>query len=271
LISVNTVLTLGLFYELLDMKINAGTATYAWWKVKVDMTLLSNGMPKDFIRRQRKLWMGLASRLTSFLCEYLLIVEIPDRLFGCCLNPDIISVDGNQLANSPGIVLSVTSKRIIEAELIQPWLDATPLRDRATTRSDRAVIVLSQRAKLSLHDFSHTGVSLTNYDYAEKEVKKASQAIWRVMIQCTHKTADVAKCHQSQRTFFSACSKPIFPAAHFLPPQSWTAVQEFLDTYGILPAMVLQCIAIAAPQLSLLLPYYHQLRNDDEVNNVNQT
>lgn len=85
----------GLFYELLELKINAGTPTYAWWKVKVDMTLLSHGIPQDVVVRQRKLWMGLASRLTSFLYEYLRIVQLPDRMFGCCLNPEMISVDGN--------------------------------------------------------------------------------------------------------------------------------------------------------------------------------
>jgi hypothetical protein len=88
-------LTVELFYELVELKLNAGAATYAWWKVKVDMNLLPPGTAKSEIERQRKLWMGLANRLTSFLYEYLCIVDMPDRMFGCCLNPTVVSVDGN--------------------------------------------------------------------------------------------------------------------------------------------------------------------------------
>lgn len=81
---------------MLELKINAGTPTHAWWKVKVDMSLLPFGLPEDDVVRKRKLWMGLANRLTSFLYEYLRLLEIPDQLFRCCANPAIISTDGNQ-------------------------------------------------------------------------------------------------------------------------------------------------------------------------------
>jgi hypothetical protein len=97
---VSFTVTLELFYELLEYKINAGLPTHAWWKAKVDMRLLPFGLEKSQVERDRKRWMGLANRLTSFLYEYLLLIEIPDHLFGCCENPTVVSVDGTAFTNS---------------------------------------------------------------------------------------------------------------------------------------------------------------------------
>jgi hypothetical protein len=84
-----------LFYELMELKVNAGLPTHAWWKAKVDVCLKIYGKSEDSARA-RKLWMGLAGRLTSFLHEFLTIIDYPRSLFSCCDNPEIICADGKK-------------------------------------------------------------------------------------------------------------------------------------------------------------------------------
>lgn len=82
-----------LLHELMTLKVNAGLPTHAWWKAKVDVCLRI--FPKcDVTDRVRKRWMGLTNRLTSFLSEFLTIIDYPRRLFTCCEDPDIICADG---------------------------------------------------------------------------------------------------------------------------------------------------------------------------------
>lgn len=271
-------LTLELFYELLELKINAGVPTHAWWKVKVDMSLLRYGLQKSEVDRNRKLWMGLASRLTSFLYEYLRLIEIPDHLFGCCANPTVVSVDGTDFANVSGIVLSVKSKRIIEANLKHPWLDEHSIAHRATTRPLRAVIPLSATARKLMHAYSHDGASKEDYKALLTYVKEVSRDVWQLMVHSTPMSTTLPnlptpltrpiKCHPSLKSFFSGCSKPIFPAAHFLPPPCWSAVEEFVEHYGIPTSDMLTSFATHAPQLYQMLSYYHQLRQDSQIQQV---
>lgn len=78
----------------MDLKLNAGTPTYSWWKAKVDVCLMVLDENDPRVADLRKLWMGISSQLTSFLAEFLTIVEYPKSLFSCCDHPEIVSADG---------------------------------------------------------------------------------------------------------------------------------------------------------------------------------
>jgi hypothetical protein len=87
-----------LFYELMELKVNAGMPTHAWWKARVD-SCLRTYQNSDETERLRRLWTGLTNRLTSYLSEFLNIVDYPSQLFACCENPEIICADGIRFAN----------------------------------------------------------------------------------------------------------------------------------------------------------------------------
>jgi hypothetical protein len=92
LISVSLIiLTQELFYELMELKLNAGTPTHAWWKTKVDSRLKLDSENREF----RKSWMALSGRLTSYLSEFQTLIEYPGSLFGCCKHPEIVCADGD--------------------------------------------------------------------------------------------------------------------------------------------------------------------------------
>jgi hypothetical protein len=82
-----------MFYDLMEHKVNSGLPTHAWWKTKVNgcLRIFPKCLETDKIRQR---WMGLAGRLTSFLSEFLTIVEYPKSLFSCCEDPEIICADG---------------------------------------------------------------------------------------------------------------------------------------------------------------------------------
>lgn len=91
-------LTKELFGELMELKLNDGTSTHAWWKAKVEVNLRTLALTEEELHCRRKLWMGLTSSLTSFASEFLTIVEYPPELFRCCESPEVVSTDGCKIA-----------------------------------------------------------------------------------------------------------------------------------------------------------------------------
>lgn len=94
-IGMSLILTQELFYELMELKLNAGTPTHAWWKAKVDVYLKISNENREL----RKSWMALSGRLTSYLSEFLTLIEYPSSLFGCCEHPEIVCADGDNGIN----------------------------------------------------------------------------------------------------------------------------------------------------------------------------
>jgi hypothetical protein len=152
--------------------------------------------------------------------------------------------------------------------LVHLWLDTTPFRYRTLTRPGRAVISVPARVKLALHQYSHNGTTLVEYKYALAEVSKVSRPIAKVMMQSTSIVSEPITCHSALRSFFSGCSKQIFPAAHFLPSRSWTTIEAFCAYFGVLPTDLRTSIATEAPQLFMMLPYYYSLRSNDDIMQV---
>jgi hypothetical protein len=210
-------LTIGVFAELMQLKLDGGLATTAWWKNKVQQTIeawiSAKLCDERRVEETRKRFTALANKLTSFLGEYLMkLVEIPTQLFACCSNPDIISMDG--------IVLSVEQNRIQSAKLSSPWLNNQTSRHRATTRPQRNIIQTTSKADRNLlAAFTKSGITQEELDRLQTSLNSdIFVMIDLVKIQFDGKY----HCNEPLQQFFQSCTKQIFPAAHYMPPSVWT-------------------------------------------------
>ena len=56
----------------------------------------------------------LSGKINRYFCQFLGLLDNPIQSFSCCVNPDIITLDG--------IVLSIDSSRIRRQNLQSPWI-----------------------------------------------------------------------------------------------------------------------------------------------------
>lgn len=124
--------------ELLDFKVNGGTATHTYWKSKVD-SFLCHRKNDEEVMAIRSTWMNMSGKVNSIMTEYLKLIDYPENFFQCCLNPKVLCTDG--------IVLSVESKRIQNRGLVEPWRDFTARNQRFRKRRERDVITFDKNDK----------------------------------------------------------------------------------------------------------------------------
>jgi hypothetical protein len=102
-----------LFYSLLDLKYRSGLSTYAWWNTKIE--IYSRLMEENDRLVWRNKLVNISGYINSFFIQFLKLVEYPKSVMKCCGgSPEIITLDG--------IVMSIESKKIREANLSQPWI-----------------------------------------------------------------------------------------------------------------------------------------------------
>lgn len=246
----------------MQLKLDGGLATSAWWKTKVEQTI-DNWIAFDMcttseIHYTRKRINALASKLTSFLGEYLMkLVDIPTDLFTCCQNPSIISMDG--------IVLSVEQDRIRRANLSSPWLSEQTSRHRATTRVGRNIIrTTSKFDRDLLGAFATTGIDQDQLGRLGVSLEPAIfEMIQLVKKQNKERTGFV--CNESFRSFFRSCSKQIFPAAHYLPYSVWIVA----ESVGINRSINVEQYDLAARNAPMFASHLNFIRNQQSETAVN--
>jgi hypothetical protein len=247
-IDIGTVaLTIGIFAEMMLLKLDGGLATTAWWKNKVEQSIetwIISGLILD-VESTRKRFATLAYKLTSFLGEYLMkLVDIPAQLFSCCSNPSIISMDG--------IVLSVEQDRIQQANLASPWLNGRSSRHRATTRSLRNVVQnASKHDRNLLLAFSTTGIEREELEQLERSL---TPELFGLLDLVKKEKDGMFDCSEPLQPFFNSCSKIIFPAVHYLPASVWAVSVSICNTRKVQPEQFAM-IATNAPLFSQFLGF----------------
>jgi hypothetical protein len=118
---------------------------------------------------------GLKSRLTSYLAEFINLIDIPLQLFRCPCgdSPDVISMDG--------IVLSVESARIWAANWSTPWKDEQVLKHRATTRTARGLVLVNNSMRVLVKSYVTVGLSAIEYDTLKDDISKSSVVLSQIL------------------------------------------------------------------------------------------
>lgn len=250
--------TAALFNEMLELKLNSGTPTHSWWKAKVDCQLaeMDSNDPRKSALRQ--LWMGLTGRLTTFMSEYLKLVDYPMDLFKCCEVPEIISTDGGYRFLTVGIVLSIETWRIEEANLQAPWKSKEPpLSQRASTRTSRSVIPFKNNEdRKQMYEYSHSdGIQEMDYKKLIRVVKALCLSIGSLLESTSVFVNKCFKPHASLKPFFQSCSKLIFPAIHFVPKCLWDEIESLIKS-KTLSVEIMESVARQSPILSNTLGFY---------------
>lgn len=137
--------TVELILDLLEFKAISGTPTYSYWHARCN-TMLKPWTTAE-TNTMKKKWMSMAGRVNGIMTAYLALVDYPSNHFQCCVDPEVVCIDG--------IVLSVESRRIPNAT---PWIDSSPLRCRFRKRDDRLIVVLKPEQKEILKAYIRNGV-----------------------------------------------------------------------------------------------------------------
>lgn len=250
------------FAELMQLKLDGGLATSAWWKSKTEQSLevwLAKGRCEAAgVADLRKRFNALSSKLTSFLGEYLMkLVNIPANLFACCENPSIISMDG--------IVLSVEQNRIRNANLSSPWLMEQSSRHRATTRLQRNILQTTLKYVRDLiYAFATNGI--THEELLKLELNLDS-ALFELIILAQTEIGSKLASNEHLRPFFRSCSKQIFPAAHYMPPSVWRIAEEVWKT-RVVSINDYHYTAINAPMFAQFLRFMMIQQNTNGIDTV---
>ena len=224
--SNNYVFCVELFYKLLDLKYRSGLSTNAWWNSKIEMYLrLMEEKDRLFWRNKLENISGL---INLFFTLFLKLLEYPKSVMKCCGgSPDVITLDG--------IVMSIESKRIREANLSQPWISGfTSLLtsgtnfNRQSTRKSRNILDLKKDEKILFDLYtSQEGVPVEDLNKFSNEYRR------NPVVVLMKKSATIEngryKCEYSLKSFFRSCRKDITPAISFLPKCLWTAVDGYLN------------------------------------------
>lgn len=252
----------------MDLKLNAGTPTNAWWRAKVDVCLMIYSDDDPIRDKLRNQWMDLSGRLTSYLTEFLTLVDYPKKLFSCCKDPDIVSFDGEPRSITfAGIVLSIESRRILDAKLTTPWKGSSTV-TRATSRGSRAVLPISKKEdRERLHQHSHGGIGAAGFAILERAIHDICPPISALMTVSAQLVDDKYRCHPALVSFFRSCAKYIFPAIHLMPKSIWNAMDSFIST-RTLSTTTKEAIALHSPMLTGLLAYLGYISNPESVNMV---
>lgn len=173
------------------------------------------------------------------------------------------------LANMVGIVLSIESSRIREAQLTAPWNTGQPIFNRrAGTRRSRAVLLLpSQQDRQQMLVFASSGLPKDQFDSLRSTTQKISKCIARLMTTSAYIDGNLYKCHHALCPFFRSCGKQIFPAIHFIPMKIWDSLDAFLAT-GQIDTAVIELIAKSSPTLAGFFAYQHTIECDEQKQNV---
>jgi len=59
-------------------------------------------------------WTALSGTIHGYFCQFLELLEQPEHLYSCCLNPEIVCLDG--------LVMSIENAKIREQKLSTPWI-----------------------------------------------------------------------------------------------------------------------------------------------------
>jgi hypothetical protein len=174
-----------------------------------------------------------------------------------------------QLANTPGIVLSIESNKIREANLTMPWNTGQPtFNQRAGTRRSRAVLFLpKQQDRQQMLVFATSGLLKDQFDTLCNTTLQISKCIGRLMTTSAYIDGDLYKCHHALCPFFRSCGKQIFPAIHFAPKAIWDSLDDFLVT-GNIDTTVIELIASSSPTLAGFFAYLYTIECDEQKQNV---
>lgn len=218
------------FYEALELKTHSGMPTSTWWKGKIDMALLTyDGIPHIELIREK--WKRLRSKVSYAITEFLMLVDLPPKLFQCCSEPDVVCVDG--------IVLSIESARIKQKNLMTPWKESTPSSARASTRKDRNYWYLKKSKKynpvdkVGLFSSVKSGISMGDISAIIRACPGPLADLMKlVAVKITNYGSTLYQCPPMLRPIYRSACKPISPALALIPSSLWIDVDRFLDNPG---------------------------------------
>jgi hypothetical protein len=137
-----------LFLEALEFKTNAGVPTQAYWKSKLNTLAVAEQLDPLFSLIEKE-WSNLAGKINEMMMHFVRLIDYPERIFQCCENPKIVTVDG--------IVLSVESSRIQSRKLKEPWIVPEASATRFSSRIHRHLILLNKGDRELLREYIYGG------------------------------------------------------------------------------------------------------------------
>jgi hypothetical protein len=164
-----------------------------------------------------------------------------------------------------GIVLSIETRKILQANLTTPWKSLDHAVEQITTRKQRAVLPLNRECKSEiklLSDFCGAGLSQVLFLDLKHRIQEINMSICNLLSSSTQQDGETFKCHPALKSFFLSCSKQIFPAAQFIPPKVYDVISRFLLTTA-LEHDDMAFVATHAPNLAKFLAYYYTVQDTE--------
>lgn len=249
--SDNHLFAVELVLELLEFKVNGGTATNGYWQSKVD-SLLRYRPSDSATKLLRKRWMNMSGKVNSVVTEFLKILVYPQSFFKCCESPKIVCVDG--------IVLSVENRRIEKQCLTEPWRDTTVSNQRFSKRRDRNVLAMDKDDYIIIRSFVHTGIVFTKFVGIEREelvrlnTKMRGSPVLVFLICAGVLTGDLIRCPALLCEFVQCLYKEVSPASSLAPAPIWATLKSICEKKTI-QSSYMDTIARHAPVLNGVLNY----------------
>ena len=247
-----------IFYNLYDLKVASGIATYAWWKCYVEFVckLIEN---LDYAGKTRRVLGRMHSEVHQYFCQFMGLIQKPDSLYRCCDNPEYITLDG--------IVISVETKRIQAQKLQTPWVRINPEdmfgKFKLVGRKARAVIHL-HKDKLELVKILSKKPGLPVALFNDLIKGNASHPFFvflkQVVVHVQVRNSDNQNCTHLQvpeklASFVYSMGKAVAPACGIITPKCFAKVALL----GRESPPSLNSVAAAVRTFYFLLLYLHTL------------
>ena len=234
------------FYELLQFKLNAGVPTSAWWRSKVNITMMF--FPDSELKRlEIKKFMNMAGKINAMMIQFIKLIDYTPKIFQCCQNPEIVCVDG--------MVLSIRSDRLDSQNLKTPWVHAdNSFNQRFTTRPDRSLMSFTKDEKELLRQYRKIGLS--NADWISLTRPHLRNPVMKFIISnnIQDSTALPNKCNEMLVKFIHCIYKDLCPAAIIAPTVCWVCLRHIEEKNRIHPK-ILQELQTLAPLLGSVVLY----------------
>jgi hypothetical protein len=205
-------------YELLYFKAYNGLPTYTFWKTKIDLYVLSDNIHLPVVERYRwkkrkENYAGLVNQIFVSFCK---LLDIPNDLFKCCDEPEMINIDG--------IVLSIETSRVKQQALNDPFIIIQQEIRRGSSRAQRSVYDYNESDRQLLHKYVASGLSDNEWDaFLQVQIEPMKSFLchsnWRMAILAM----GVNYCKEDYCDFILSLTKNINPSIQFFPAIVWSA------------------------------------------------
>ena len=247
-----------LFYELLELKINSGLATSAWWKAKVAVHLMCYRKSELLQDYETKLH-NLAGKINSMMIQFIKLIDYNPQIFQCCSNPKIVCVDG--------IVLSIRNDRLKAQNLKTPRIKPNSLNRRFSTRPNRQLVNFTKNEKEIMREYRRIGLS--NSDWNSIIVSRPQNPVIRFLKSCnkTDSTLLPNKCDEMLVRFVHCLYKDLSPASIIAPSSCWVCLIQIEKDRRIHPK-ILEELQNIAPILGEVVLYISIFCQTDELKSI---